>query len=214
MIEDRPIDTDQEIPKVLSREEARKVLDLSLHMSPEDAQRAWDEIVAPLYDARRAAQDWYKGQCRRCFAHHPALANPRRFGAPSRRMEHSMYCPKYVGPLEHEVAKIEPSWAGDRILCSCGQTYPYWADEDATIRGTCPDNALEWRGPRPGENPSEESPMTDKKNESQQADQQVQDEQSVLEQQRLANLKASGQIQEGEEPPAAPGEGQREDESK
>jgi hypothetical protein len=149
MIQDHPIDTDLDIPKPLSRDDAMAIVaDLVPVEYHQQAQVLWDTVIAPLYDRQQASQDWHHGKCRRCGAGHPAVVMPRGREV---RTNHLLWCPKYVGPITHSPVRTERGFYGFKVLCSCGSSYPEWADTDATIPGTCPDILLVWRGPRPQE---------------------------------------------------------------
>ncbi len=150
MIQDEPRDIDQDWPVAFNRDVARRDLErLSKdgELSQEAAQLVWDYFLAPLYDRRVATYEWPGQRCRRCNAMHPSHKDYDRF--PSRQT-HAMRCSKYVGPLEHRSVRTDDDFFNaPRHECVCGQFYPHWADEDATVLGTCPDAAVDWRGPRP-----------------------------------------------------------------
>jgi hypothetical protein len=136
-----PLNTDLHLPVVLGREEAAQRL-LSL-LPAETADVVWDELIAPLYDARSMSVRWRRGQCLRCNAPHPES----EFARTKKRLGHLMYCPLYVGPLEHHYAGGRQAFAGWRRTCSCGQSWLEYVDGEH--RETCPDAAVDWRGPRP-----------------------------------------------------------------
>jgi hypothetical protein len=148
MVEHQPIDIDRLQPMAPSREMAMVLLERFVP-DAKQAQDVWTALLAPLYERQRYVADYPNGRCRRCGIPHPASPMGKLRAASGLPQIHRMYCSKYVGPLTHHSVKIEPSFYGDRVLCSCGKTYPYWADDDASIRGTCPDGALVWRGPHP-----------------------------------------------------------------
>lgn len=144
-----PADIDQHWPKPRTREEAAERLASIIPAAYVDT--VWDELIAPLYDARRFAREWPRGTCHRCYVRHPE--HPAA-GVSPRTGRHFMRCPKYVGPLEHRSAHSHLMAFGSlRHDCTCGKSYPDW-DEDGQP-GICPDAHLDWRGPRPD---AEETP--------------------------------------------------------
>lgn len=137
-----PLDIDQHWPKPLSRAEAAAYLANLIPAACIDT--VWDELIAPLYDARRFASEWPRGTCHRCYVRHPE--HPAASASP-RSGRHLMRCPKYVGPLEHKQAHSHRmAFGGYRAECACGKGYDEF-DDDGT-RNTCPDAAIGWRGPR------------------------------------------------------------------
>lgn len=141
-----PLDTDFEFPAVIAREDAaQRLLEL---LSAELADAVWDELVGPLYDVRALNIDWRYGKCRLCSVQHPGLW-PSYRGLDGRPWPgHRMYCGKYAGPLTHQVAGGNHGFLGWRPQCACGQS---WLEDpgDGTRQETCPDAAVDWRGPRP-----------------------------------------------------------------
>lgn len=152
MLNDRLLNFDLERPKQpFSRDMALMMVENMIpDIGAEAAQKLWDTLLAPLYDSREAAEQWPRGKCRRCGVPHPATALGARYKKqdPVTGVAHRMYCPKYVGPLTHSIVDISMTWTGDKILCSCGQNYPRWGDEDATVENLCPDVLVDWRGPK------------------------------------------------------------------
>lgn len=130
-----PLDTDLHMPVVVDREQAAQRL---LSLLPADlADEVWDELIAPLYDARQMSIRWQRGQCRSCGVPHPES----QFAKTKRRVGHSMHCPLYVGPLEHRVVRGHQALMGWHNDCSC--------DAWAVPPVQCPDAGVDWRGPRP-----------------------------------------------------------------
>jgi hypothetical protein len=140
-----PLDTDLHLPAVLSREQAAERL-LELLADPDDADRIWDEIIGSLYDSRQWSSQWRNGHCRHCRVEHPAWW-AQRHPADRQWPGHRTYCPRYVGPLEHHETGGHHAFMGWRQGCSCGQSWLQYDDEGN--KQTCPDAALDWRGPRP-----------------------------------------------------------------
>jgi len=140
-----PLDTDQELPVVLGREDAAALL--SNLMPPHLADMVWDDIVAPLYDARTMSVRWRHGKCWRCHVEHPASWRKHRGEKPW--PGHREYCPQYVGPVEHRPGNGDMGLLGWRRMCSCGESY-YEFDEDGNERGACPKAGETWRGPKAG----------------------------------------------------------------
>jgi hypothetical protein len=137
-----PLDTDLHLPHVLSRDDAvARLLEL---LPADDADRVWDEIIGPLYDARQMRLGWRNGHCIRCGVPHP---ESQRVTSTRPWPGHRMTCRKYVGPLEHRIVNGHQALMGWNSDCSCGRSYldDVWAEP----RQTCPDAALDWRGPRP-----------------------------------------------------------------
>lgn len=134
-----PLDTDLQMPKPLVREDAaQRLLEL---LAPDVADVVWDELIAPLYDAREFGRRWPRGNCAHCHVPHPAVSLSGKV------RPHRTYCPRYVGPLEHNLQGGNQSFAGWRLRCSCGQSWLEYAEGER--RETCPDAAVDWRGPRP-----------------------------------------------------------------
>lgn len=157
MIEDEPRNTDREWPVPLMRGAALWDLNRLVeeeHLSDKAAQYVWDMLMQPLYDRRQLAVGWdSKKRCRRCQAMHPAHLD---YDKSPYRQVHQMYCPKYVGPLEHRMRTSDLTFTGAlRYTCSCGQIYPAHTDdvfeEGSLGENLCPDAAVDWRGPRPVE---------------------------------------------------------------
>ena len=143
-----PLDTNLHMPKVLGREEAAERL-LAL-LPAELVDQVWDELIAPLYDARQMSIHWTRGQCRRCSAPHP----DSHYAKTRHRLGHAMHCPLYVGPLEHRVVRGHQALMGWHNDCSCGRSYPCEAWAVPPVR--CPDADVDWRGPRPTEPSNQE----------------------------------------------------------
>lgn len=136
-----PLDTDLHMPLVMDREEAAQRL---LGLLPADlADQVWDDLIAPLYDARQMSIRWQRGQCRSCGAPHPesTTAKTRLYKG------HARHCRLYVGPLEHHSVGGFASFAGWRRRCSCGQSWLEYSGGE--LRESCPDADVDWRGPRP-----------------------------------------------------------------
>lgn len=141
-----PLDTDKVMPVVLQREAAAELL--ANLLPPHLADTIWDDIIAPLYDARVMSVHWQRGACRRCYVPHPALWGkvPGR-GIPGRPWPgHRAHCPKYVGPLEHRTVRGHDALFGLMLDCSCGDSY-YEYDGEGN-RQACPKAGEAWRGPR------------------------------------------------------------------
>ncbi len=202
MIEDPRRDIDETVPRPKDRASARgelQTLVFTSELGHATAQKIWDRIVSPLYDARDYQEQWPHGNCRHCFIPHPKSRNGMIRTAQGRTWGHAMRCPKYVGPLEHQVVREDLSFLGTpRSECSCGARYWTYQDDDWTVRGVCPDILFIWRGPRP-------EPQEDVMSEPEQVkpNQQVQDEQGVAsdsqvavqaEQERLENLARNNQV--------------------
>jgi hypothetical protein len=128
-----PLDIDQVIPSVMDREAAAQRL-LGL-LPAEHADQVWDELIAPLYDARTWARRWPGGRCRSCSVSHPGMTMSGIV------RPHRMSCPRYVGPLQHRYATGHQALMGWKNVCTCGARY----DPDES----CPDADVDWRGPRP-----------------------------------------------------------------
>jgi hypothetical protein len=144
-----PLDIDREMPVVLDREAAMaRLLDL---LAPGAADTVWDEIIAPLYDARAMAREWRRGRCIRCSAVHPGNEwELKRYpGRTSDATAHQQRCPKYVGPLRHHLGNGYMGFLGWRRTCSCGESW-YEFDEEGNRRD-CPKASESWRGPAAGE---------------------------------------------------------------
>jgi len=141
-----PLDTDKHLPTVLAREAAVELL--ANLVPPHVADMIWDDIVAPLYDARALAIDWRSGTCKSCSITHPARWAQTLPGRDRKPWPgHQMRCRKYVGPLEHRPTGGHQGSFGWRAACSCGQSWLEY-DDEGNRRG-CPDAAVSWRGPRP-----------------------------------------------------------------
>jgi hypothetical protein len=138
-----PLDIDHHWPRPLACAEAAERLAGLIPANQVDA--IWDELIAPLYDARRFASEWPRGACKRCYVPHPE--HPTSAVSP-RAGRHLMRCPKYVGPLTHRHAHSHRMAFGNyRAECTCGKSYE--EHDDNGHRNTCPDVGLDWRGPRP-----------------------------------------------------------------
>lgn len=136
-----PLDIDQHWPKPLTRDEAAAHLESIIPSGYVDA--VWDELIAPLYDARRFTAEWPRGTCKRCYVRHPA----HPMTGPGRDTGHRMRCPKYVGPLTHKKAHSHRMAYGNyKAECSCGKSYDEYDDDGNP--NSCPDAAVDWRGPR------------------------------------------------------------------
>jgi len=143
-----PLDTDQYLPTHLDRAAAATLL--SELLPAQLADKVWDGIVGPLYDAREMTARWSRGKCRSCRVDHPGLWADTirgRSGAPW--PGHLMRCPKYVGPLEHRAAGGSHGLFGWRPVCSCGEGW-YEYDGEGNRQEHCPKADEDWRGPRPG----------------------------------------------------------------
>ena len=172
-----PLDVDRFWPIVAGRDEALDVLQSLL--SDRDAELVWNRVVQPLYDLMKARHLYPDGRCR-CGALHPA----KTFGENDRAGQHRMWCERYVGPIHHTLVRSGEGVLGNTSVCSCGQRYSSWVDngEEYPVPGKCPDRLVEWRGPRPSS--PEESRMTDKKKDEQQAEAQEGQETAQQEQER------------------------------
>jgi hypothetical protein len=139
------MDIDRHWPEVLERKRALERLEEI--SSGLDGQAIWNELIAPLYERLRVNQQWPQGRCRSCQAVHPMAKSPSQS---DRVLKHQMRCSKYIGPLEHTPAATDtaPLTGEPRVHCSCGERYPYWADDNATIKNHCPSRKSEWRGPQ------------------------------------------------------------------
>jgi hypothetical protein len=143
---DKRMDIDRQWPELVERKSA---LERLLELVPEkDARPIWEELIAPLYERLRLAQQWPGGKCRTCGAMHPKAKRPSQ---PTWAVKHQTYCSKYIGPLKHQAVRSDsaPITGEPRAHCACGQMYRYWADQDAKVKAKCPDHDIDWRGPRP-----------------------------------------------------------------
>lgn len=148
MINDAPLDIEQEWPRPYHRAAALKHLAQQVtaeELDEKAAQLVWDMFLAPLYDVMAARAVYTRMlSCRSCGRPHPASPRGQRSIAKKLPVPpHARHCPHYVGPLDHRAVKVEKGLIGWRLLCSCGQTYP---DEPNTV---CPNADVDWRGPRP-----------------------------------------------------------------
>lgn len=137
-----PLDTDRELPVVLDREAAARLL--ANLVPPHLADAIWNDIVGPLYDARAMSIRWAQGRCRRCHVEHPARW--RNLYGEKPWPGHRNYCPQYVGPVEHSDVNGHMGPLGWLRSCSCGDSY-YEYDGDGN-RQACPKASEDWRGPR------------------------------------------------------------------
>jgi hypothetical protein len=133
-----PLDIDQLVPLPMARGHA---LDRLAELLPPSAAvtAVWDEIIGPLYDARRFTAHWPRGRCRHCHVPHP--------GHPRGGRPHVMRCPKYVGALKHHRESTLDGPAFTSAMCTCGVLY--LAEDGEGRPNLCPDRDIEWRGPRP-----------------------------------------------------------------
>lgn len=145
-----PLDTDVDLPVVLDRDAAATRL---LELLPADLVDAvWDELIAPLYDARAMSVGWSRGACRRCRVPHSGYwGRLPGMGRPDVPWPgHRMFCPKYAGPLEHKVVRSHDALFGLMLECACGASW-YQYDADGNRQEECPKAAESWRGPAPVE---------------------------------------------------------------
>jgi hypothetical protein len=139
-IHDNPRDIDVEWSVPAPRNMARERLE-QLVKDPEAAQAVWNAYVAPLYDALRTRQVYSpKMRCRMCGRPHPAGPWSQLKGKPV--PDHSMWCPHYVGPVEHRPGQVRKTVDGFIRLCTCGSSYPLGEDSE------CPKAHMDWKGPR------------------------------------------------------------------
>lgn len=133
-----PLDIDRHVPLPMARGHA---LDRLAELLPPSAAvtAVWDEIIAPLYDARRFTAEWPRGRCRHCSVPHP--------GHPSGGRPHAMRCPKYVGLLKHRREATHDGPTATSAVCACGTLYAAYDGEGRPA--LCPDKDTDWRGPRP-----------------------------------------------------------------